>query len=80
MVKALRMVSVFLIVLGVCLFLVDFLPVNLTALEGEDVYMKIVPDDTFSIVSYRLAILITGVVVFMTLQLKAALDARRQGE
>ena len=71
--KILLIMSVILIIVGVIMYLVDFLPIDMFSSKEEGVYYKIVATDSFSILSYRLHVLVVGLTLFVLLKLAAAL-------
>ena len=66
--KLLLITSIVLILAGILLFLYDFLPVEIA--NKEDSYLKIVSSDTFSILNYRLHLLVTGLGLLVLYKLK----------
>ena len=66
--RLLLIISIVLILAGILLFLCDFLPVGVA--NKEDSYLKIVSSDTFSILNYRLHLLLTGVGLLVLYKLK----------
>lgn len=66
--KLLLITSIVLILAGILLFLYDFLPVGVA--NKEDSYLKIVSSDTFSVLNYRLHLLVTGVGLLVLYKLK----------
>ena len=66
--KLLLIISIVLILAGILLFLYDFLPVGVA--NKEDSYLRIVSSDTFSILNYRLHLLVTGIGLLVLYKLK----------
>ena len=66
--KLLLIISIVLILAGILLFLYDFLPVGVANKEGS--YLRIVSSDAFSILNYRLHLLVTGVGLLVLYKLK----------
>jgi len=68
--KILLIIGIALVVAGALMFLADFLPVNLSNSNSEESYLKVVPNDSFSILSYRLHVLIIGIVLLAVFKLR----------
>ena len=68
--KVLLVLGIILTVVGVIMFVVDFLPVDIFENPTEDTYLKSVSSKTISWLEYRLQVLISGLILIITWKLE----------
>jgi hypothetical protein len=56
-------ISIILIGFAVIMFLADFMPVDMFNNLGENAYMKLVPNDSFSWAQYKIHAFLSGIVL-----------------